>query len=158
MSQNKFKIKVPKFDKSEGFVTTEKYSLIMKKNISYNTKPEVLFRKAIWQLGYRYRINYTKLAGKPDIVFVSLKLAIFIDGDFWHGKDWKSRKKRIKSNTTYWIPKIERNIQRDLEVNEILRMMGWKVLRFWESEVKNDLQNCISLLKRVQKANISIMK
>jgi len=136
-------IKVPRFTEELGFKTTEKVSAVMKKIRSGNTTPEVIFRKALWSLGLRYRLRAKGLPGKPDIVFKRKKIAIFIDGDFWHGYNWHERKKKMKSNLEYWIPKIERNIQRDKEVNDLLRSNGWIVLRFWEHEVKKNITSCI---------------
>lgn len=115
----------------------------MKKIRSVNTKPEKILKKKLWNLGYRYRINCVCLSGKPDIVLRKYKLVIFIDGEFWHGYDWDKKKLRIKSNTEYWIPKIEGNMRRD-ELNNIqLMAIGYTVLRFWEKEITNDLISCV---------------
>lgn len=138
------RIKVPRFSEEEGFYTTPERSKIMGKIRGKNTKPEIAFRKALWQAGYRYRVDYKKLIGKPDILLKKYKTAIFIDGEFWHGHNWKDRKHKIKSNREFWIPKIERNIQRDQEVNEGLEDLGYTVFRFWESEVKKNLEGCIT--------------
>jgi DNA mismatch endonuclease (patch repair protein) len=108
-----------------------------------NTKPELAFRNALYAKGYRYRIDYKKLIGRPDIVLKKHKTVIFIDGEFWHGFKWEERKKRIKSNREFWIAKIERNMQRDREVNEELKNQGYKVFRFWESSIKKDLETCL---------------
>ncbi|MCF6294550.1 MAG: very short patch repair endonuclease [Flavobacteriaceae bacterium] len=109
-----------------------------------NTKPEMLFRKALWHKGVRYRINNKKLPGKPDVSIQKYKLAIFIDGGFWHGYNWNEKKETIKSNRGFWIPKIERNMQRDKEVNQKLSEMDYTVFRFWEKEIKNELDKCIN--------------
>ena len=146
-------IKVPRFEEEKGFYTTEKRSKIMSKIRGKNTKPEILLRKAIWQSGYRYRINFKKLPGKPDIVMLKFKLVVFVDGEFWHGYDWEKRKEKIKSNRTFWIPKIERNIQRDMENNIKLSYMGFKVMRFWEHEIKKDLEGCLRQVLNYIKAN-----
>ena len=127
-----------------GFITTDIRSKTMQRIRHKNTKPEVAFRKALWHLGIRYRIDYNKVTGKPDIAIVNKKIAIFVDGEFWHGYDWERKKDKIKNNREYWITKIERNIRRDLEVNQALNIMEWKVLRFWEHDVKNNLDECIS--------------
>ncbi|PZD78950.1 very short patch repair endonuclease [Mesonia sp. K7] len=137
------KIKVPRFEESAGFYTTKKRSKIMSKIRSKNTKPELIFRKALWKKGVRYRLN-NKLPGKPDISIKKYRLAIFIDGEFWHGHNWEERKKNIKSNSRFWIPKIERNMQRDREVNLQLERMDYRVFRFWSHEIKNNLNQCIS--------------
>lgn len=148
------RIKVPRFREEDGFYTTPKRSKIMGKIRGKNTKPELSFRKALWHAGYRYRIDYKKLIGKPDILLKKYKTAIFIDGEFWHGHNWEERKDKIKSNREFWIPKIERNIQRDREVNAALDELGYTVFRFWESEVKKNLETClqkvISHLKSVR--------
>lgn len=108
-----------------------------------NTKPELAFRKALWAAGYRYRIDYKKLIGKPDIVLKKYRTAIFIDGEFWHGHNWETRKQKIKTNRDFWIPKIERNIQRDQEVNTSLRELGYTVFRFWEKQINKNLEECL---------------
>jgi DNA mismatch endonuclease (patch repair protein) len=132
------KIKVPRFEESAGFYTTERVSRVMQKIRATNTRPEVAFRKALWHVGHRYRRNYKGAPGRPDIAFIRWKIAIFIDGDFWHGYDWEHKRLTIKSNRDFWIPKIERNIQRDREVDALLEAAGWQVLRIWEHEVKKD--------------------
>jgi DNA mismatch endonuclease (patch repair protein) len=139
----KERIKVPRFNEESGFYTTPERSKIMGKIRGKNTKPELAFRKALWQEGYRYRVDYKKLIGRPDIALKKYKTVIFIDGEFWHGHNWEERKHKIKSNREFWIPKIERNIQRDQEVNEALEQMGYTVFRFWETEVKKDLESCL---------------
>ena len=108
---------------------------------------ELELRKALWKKGYRYRKNYKHLLGKPDIVFTSKKIAIFCDSDFWHGFNWEERKFDIKSNREYWWPKIERNIERDIEVNRELEKNGWIVLRFWGHEIKKFLNSCIKKIE-----------
>ena len=137
-------IKVPRFREEDGFYTSPKRSKIMSKIRGKNTKPELTFRKALWHAGYRYRVDYKKLIGKPDILLKKYKTAIFIDGEFWHGHNWENRKAKIKSNREFWIPKIERNIQRDQEVNRALQDLGYTVFRFWESEVKKHLEECLA--------------
>lgn len=116
----------------------------MKKIRSSNTIPELSLRKELWKLGYRYRLNVSKLKGKPDIVFNKFKLVVFVDGEFWHGYEWKKKKPKIKANREYWIKKIERNIERDKENAKSLLSMGYVVLRFWEHEIKNDLPKCVN--------------
>ena len=114
---------------------------------SSQTKAEVLLAKALFSKGYRYRKNNKKVFGKPDLTFRKIKLAIFIDGEFWHGKDWETRKLGIKSNQEYWIPKIERNMKRDLEVNSKLLEQKWKVLRFWSRDVEKNIEFYSSLIE-----------
>lgn len=120
---------------------------------SKNTKPELLLRKHLWKEGFRYRVNYAKLPGKPDIVFTKYNIAIFCDGDFWHGHNWVIRKLpslevELSGYSEYWRNKIRKNIQRDSEVNKILRDMGWNVIRFWESDIKNNIDSCVSIVKK----------
>lgn len=146
------RIKVPRFNEESGFYTTPKRSKIMSKIRGKNTKPELAFRKALWAAGYRYRIDYKKLIGKPDIVLNKYKTVIFIDGEFWHGHNWEERKDKIKTNREFWIPKIERNIQRDKEVNAALENLGFTIFRFWETDVKKNLDACL------QKVLISLEK
>lgn len=137
------RIKVPRFNEEAGFYTTPERSKIMGKIRGKNTKPELAFRKALWAAGYRYRINYKKLIGKPDIVLNRYKTIIFIDGEFWHGYNWQERKDKIKTNREFWIPKIERNIQRDKEVNATLENLGYTIFRFWETDIKKNLDTCL---------------
>ncbi|MEM8847098.1 MAG: very short patch repair endonuclease [Bacteroidota bacterium] len=141
--KSKERIKVPRFNEESGFYTTPERSKIMGKIRGKNTKPELAFRKALWEAGYRYRIDYKKLIGKPDIALKKYKTVIFIDGEFWHGHDWEERKHKIKTNREFWIPKIERNIQRDEEVNIELQRLGYTVFRFWEREIKKELDQCL---------------
>ena len=120
------------------------------KTVSYNmsrirckdTKIEILLRKELWRRGLRYRKNCGKIFGKPDIVFISKKIAIFCDSEFWHGYDWEHRKHDFKKNREFWIPKIERNIRRDREVTERLQSEGWLVLRYWGKTIKKNLTDC----------------
>ncbi len=149
------KIKVPRFNEASGFYTTKKRSKIMSKIKGKNSKPELLFRKTLWAKGIRYRINNKTLPGKPDISIKKHKLAIFIDGEFWHGYNWNERKESIKSNRGFWIPKIERNLQRDKEVNLELQELGYTVFRFWANDVKTELKKCINdVLVYIQTGNI----
>lgn len=147
-------IKVPRFSEALGFYTTPQRSKQMSKIRGKNTKPELLFRKALWAKGFRYRVDYKKLMGRPDIVLKKYKTVIFIDGEFWHGHHWEARKHKIKTNREFWIPKIERNMQRDKEVNYALRKQGYTVFRFWEKEVKKDLEHCLEqVIKHLKTVN-----
>ena len=137
------KIKVLRFKEENGFYTTPQRSKLMSKIKGKDTKPEILFRKELWRNGLRYRKHNKKLPGNPDIVNQKLKLVVFIDGEFWHGFNWEGKKKKIKLNREFWIPKIERNMQRDIENNIKLKNLGFKVFRFWEQEIKKDSQKCI---------------
>ncbi|MHA7842141.1 MAG: very short patch repair endonuclease [Winogradskyella sp.] len=144
MSYSENKIKVPRFNEESGFYTTKKRSRQMSKIRGKNTKPELLFRKALWKKGVRYRVDSKQLPGRPDVSIKKYKLAIFIDGEFWHGYNWDERKPTIKSNRGFWIPKIDRNMQRDREVNQQLKEMDFTVFRFWTHEVKDNLKTCIN--------------
>jgi DNA mismatch endonuclease, patch repair protein len=148
-----YTIQVPRFSEANGFYTTRERSELMSRIKAQNTKPEIKLRKVLWALGLRYRKNVKSLPGKPDIVLRKYKLVIFIDGEFWHGFKWKEKKEKIKSNRGFWIPKIERNMQRDREVNDQLKELGFTVIRFWEQQVKKDLNWCINLvLEKVSNA------
>lgn len=109
---------------------------------SKGSQIEQLLAKAMYEKGLRYRKQCIDVFGKPDFCFKGKKLAVFVDGDFWHGKDWENRKHDHKSNVSFWHAKIERNMERDREVNNTLTTKGWKVLRFWGSAIKNDVENC----------------
>lgn len=151
----KERIKVPRFNEASGFYTTPERSKIMSKIKGKNTKPELAFRKALYAAGYRYRIDYKKLIGKPDIALPKYKTVIFIDGEYWHGKNWEERKPKVKTNRKFWIAKIERNMQRDLEVNQELTSLGYTIFRFWETEVKKNLNECIE--KTIEHLNTAQM-
>lgn len=135
-------IKVPKFEESAGFYTTKQRSKTMSKIRAKNSIPEMLLRKALWSKNIRFRIHRKDLPGKPDLVINKYRLAVFVDGDFWHGYNWSNQKP--KSNLGFWIPKIERNMQRDQFANQSLQQMGYTVMRFWEHEVKENLSACVN--------------
>ncbi len=124
------------------FDTDPVRSRTMSRIRSCDTAPEVTLRKVLWSRGVRYRKNYARLPGAPDIAIVRRRVAVFVDGEFWHGFDWEGKRGRIKSNPEYWIPKIERTIARDRYVDQQLADLGWKVLRFWASEVRRDPESC----------------
>ena len=111
-----------------------------------NGTAEQLLAKKLWHLGYRYRKNDKRLPGSPDITIPRHRIAIFVDGEFWHGKDWETRKSRLKSNREYWIEKIEENIARDKRVDDQLRAMDWVSIHFWSKEVLKDVDGCISAI------------
>ena len=110
---------------------------------------ELLLRKELWSRGIRYRKNSTKIFGKPDITFIGKKIAVFCDSEFWHGYNWEERKKDFKSHQEFWIPKIERNIERDKEVTTKLESEGWTVLRFWGNEIKKNTAQCADIIEKV---------
>lgn len=112
------------------------------------SKIEIALAKALWKKGFRYRKNDKTVFGKPDFTFKGLKIAVFCDSEFWHGKDWEKKKHEHKSNIEFWHKKIERNIQRDIEVNEQLKKEGWKVLRFWGKDIEKNLDFCIQEIEQ----------
>jgi DNA mismatch endonuclease, patch repair protein len=105
-----------------------------------DTRCEVKLRRTLWAAGCRYRKNVPGLPGRPDVVFPGVKVVVFVDGDFWHGRDWETRQVKLSRGTNpgYWLGKIQRNIERDQQNTERLQEMGWIVLRFWESEIQSD--------------------
>ena len=140
----KDKIEVPRFEESAGYYTTKQRSKTMAKIRGKNSVPELLLRKALWAKHIRFRIHKKDLPGRPDLVIDKYRLAVFVDGDFWHGYQWHLRKP--KSNQSFWIPKIERNMQRDRFVNQQLTEMGYTVMRFWEHEIRDNLKACVNQL------------
>lgn len=107
-------------------------------------KAETLLAKALWHQGYRYRKNDKRLPGSPDIAILKHHIAVFVDGEFWHGKDWKAKKDRLKRNREYWIEKIEENMARDIRNDQLLAQAGWTPLHFWEKEVIKNLPACVA--------------
>lgn len=130
-------------------LTREQRRKNMKNIKGKDTTIEITFRKALWHKGYRYRKNYKDLPGKPDIVLTKEKIAIFCDGEFFHGKDWEILKPRLEksNNSEYWQKKIERNIQRDDEVNKELLFLGWTVIRFWGKDILKKTDECIRVIE-----------
>ena len=109
---------------------------------------ELLLRQELWSRGLRYRKNVNRIYGKPDIVFIGKKIAVFCDSEFWHGYNWEERKKDFKSHQEFWIPKIERNIERDVEVTAKLESEGWTVIRFWGNEIKKNTAQCADIIEK----------
>ena len=128
-------------------LTKEQRKRNMQANKSTGTKPETLLAKTLFARGYRYRKNDKSVYGRPDLTFKKIKLAIFVDGELWHGKDWQLRKRDHKTNQEFWINKIERNIQRDIEVNRELTLQGWSILRFWGKEIEKNLLVCVERIE-----------
>lgn len=127
---------------------------IMSSIPSKNTEPELILRKALWQRKLRYRVNYKKLPGKPDVVFTRYHIAVFCDGDFWHGHNWAIRglsslEEELAGYSDFWRKKIEHNVARDNEVNKLLAEQGWTVIRLWESEIRNNLDDCVKRIEDV---------
>lgn len=130
-------------------LTKEQRHKNMKNIRSRNTSIEVSLRKALWSKGYRYRKNVKSLPGSPDIALTKYKIAIFCDGEFFHGKDWEVLKPRLErgSNNEFWISKISRNRERDDEVNKKLLFMGWTVIRFWGTDIKKNANECVKVVE-----------
>ena len=116
---------------------------------SKDTKIEIILRRALWEKGIRYRKNYSDLPGKPDLVLTKYKIAIFCDGEFFHGKDWEVLKPRLEKsdNSEFWISKISRNRERDDEVNKQLLFRGWTVIRFWGNDIKKCADECVKVIE-----------
>lgn len=128
-------------------LTPDQRRKVMQRIRSKNTKPEILLRKALWHAGIRYRKNYRSLLGIPDIAITKSKIAIFVDGDFWHARGHEeSPGEQIGTNKEFWVKKLSRNIERDREVNDALTEAGWLVLRVWESEIYKDINKCVEYI------------
>ena len=122
--------------------TKEQITYNMQRVKNKDSDIEVLLRKELWSRGIRYRKNVNRIYGKPDIVFISKKIAVFCDSEFWHGYNWEERKKDFKSHQEFWIAKIERNMERDVEVTTKLESEGWTVIRFWGREIQKNTVAC----------------
>ena len=116
---------------------------------SKDTKIEILLRKALWHKGIRYRKNYSKIPGKPDIAITKYKIAVFCDSEFFHGKDWEELKPRLLKgdNGEFWVKKIGQNRERDEEVNKQLAFLGWTVVRFWGTDIKKNIEECVQIVE-----------
>ena len=146
-------------------LTPEQRKRNMRANKASGTSIEIILGKLMWASGLRYRKNCKTVIGKPDFVFKSKRIAIFCDGEFWHGKDYDKSVGRIGTNQEYWkqkiarnierdkkkfwFAKIERNIERDKEVNKALEQDGWTVIRFWGNDIKNNPNECLKTIKKV---------
>ncbi|MBO4326196.1 MAG: DNA mismatch endonuclease Vsr [Clostridia bacterium] len=131
--------------------TPEQISYNMKQVKNKDSVIELALRKELWNRGLHYRKNVNRITGHPDIAFIGKKIAVFVDSEFWHGYDWEARKADFKSHQEFWVPKIERNMQRDQEVNEALKEQGWTVLRFWGKEIKKNVSGCADIVERAVK-------
>ena len=127
--------------------TQEQITKNMKAVKSKGSKIETMLMKELWSRGLRYRKNVPHIFGKPDIAFIRKKVAVFCDSEFWHGYNWEERKNDFKSNRDFWIPKIERNMERDKRVNEKLEEDGWTVIRFWGKEIETNLKKCADIIE-----------
>lgn len=128
--------------------TKEQIRFNMQRVKNKDSEIELSLRKALWSMGLRYRKNLKSVFGHPDIAFIGKKIAVFCDSEFWHGYDWERRKNDFKVRQDFWIPKIERNMERDHEVNEKLASEGWIVIRFWGKEIKSDVNACAEKIKK----------
>lgn len=137
--------KEPRF---HGEVTAKSHENMSKIKGS-NTKIEIALRKALWNKGYRYRKNYKELPGRPDIALTKYKIAIFCDSEFFHGKDWNTLKPRLEKgkNSDYWVKKIERNKQRDIEKDKELQHLGWITIHFWGKDIIKDPERCVQVIE-----------
>lgn len=115
---------------------------------SKGSKIEITLAKALWAKGHRYRKNDKSVYGKPDLTLKRYNLAIFVDSEFWHGKNWQFHKNDHKTNKAFWHNKIRRNIKRDKQVNKMLKKQGWTVLRFWGKDIENKLDLCLFKIER----------
>lgn len=107
-------------------------------------KAETILAKSLWHSDIRYRKNFKSLPGSPDIAITKYKIAVFVDGEFWHGKDWEEKKSKLKKNREYWIEKIEENIARDKRNDAALIDDGWIPVHFWEKEVLKNSEECVT--------------
>lgn len=141
------KEKEPRF---HGEVTAKSHKNMSKIKGS-DTKIEIALRKALWKKGYHYRKNYKALPGTPDIVLTKYKVAIFCDSEFFHGKDWDILKPRLEKgkNPDYWVKKIQRNMQRDIEKDQALKYLGWTVIHFWGKDILRSPEECVHVIEEV---------
>jgi DNA mismatch endonuclease, patch repair protein len=128
----------PRFDAYRS--SSPRASHIKSRVRSSDTRAELLLRKHLWRLGLRYRVSNSILPGKPDSEFRAVRMAVFVDGDYWHGRKWDSRRAKLLrgANASYWIAKIESNMARDLRKRKELRRLGWTVVRIWETDILRD--------------------
>jgi DNA mismatch endonuclease Vsr len=132
--------------KKMGKLAKKQRSDIMRAVKSKGSKIEIALAKSLWANGLRYRKNDSSVYGTPDLTFKKYRIAVFADSEFWHGQDWDERKLDFKSNQSFWIKKIERNIIRDQEVNIKLKEQGWEVIRIWGKQIETDLQACTKII------------
>lgn len=130
-------------------MTKEQRSKVMRHIHKKDTSIEVKLRKALWDKGYRYRKNYKKLPGSPDIALTKYRIAVFCDSEFFHGKDWEILKPKLErgNNPEYWVKKISRNIERDKEKDQALLFLGWTVIHFWGEEILNNVEECVKVIE-----------
>ena len=134
--------------KHQKLETTPEVSKRMRALSHKKSKVESVLAKALWHRGYHYRLNYKGLPGTPDIALTKYRIAIFVDGEFWHGKDFEERKDKLKSHKEYWIEKIEENMKRDIRNDNLLRQMDWTPIHFWSKDVEKYTDYCIDEIER----------
>ena len=140
--------------KHQKLNTTPEVSKRMKALSHKKSKAESVLAKGLWYRGYRYRLNYKKLPGTPDIAITKYRIAIFVDGEFWHGKDFDKTKDKLKNNKDYWIEKIEENIKRDIKNDQLLRQIDWIPVHFWSNDVIKYLEYCLNEIEETIKMSI----
>lgn len=142
---NKGQEKEPRF---HGEVS-ERSHLNMSRIRGKDTSIEVKLRKALWAKGYRFRKNYKGLPGSPDIALTKYKVAVFCDSEFFHGKDWDILRPKLEQgkNPGYWVSKIQRNMERDQEKDNLLRFTDWTVIHLWGKEILQDTDECIKIIE-----------
>lgn len=120
--------------------SSEAASRAKRANRRQDTTPEILLRRELWKMGLRYRKSPQDIPGRPDIVFRQARVAVFCDGDFWHGRNWATLRAKLEhgANAQYWLAKIARNIERDQHNTDRLKGGGWCVIRLWETDIKRD--------------------
>lgn len=128
---------------------TEQRKKTMSRIRGKDTSIEIALRKALWNKGYRYRKNYKKLPGSPDICLTKYKIAIFCDSEFFHGKEWDVLKPKVEkgNNGEYWAKKIQENIDRDEEIDKKLLFLGWTVIHFWGKDILKSIDECIRVIE-----------
>jgi len=138
------KKQTPKEPRFHGEVSADRHRN-MSRIKGKDTEIEKVLRKALWAKGYRYRKNLASIPGRPDIALTKYKIAIFCDGEFFHGKDWEILKPKLEKgkNADYWIPKIQRNMDRDIEKDQELLYLGWTVIHFWGKDILNKTEDCV---------------
>ena len=136
-------------------VTPEKRAKIMRSIISKSTKPELVLRRFLFSKGYRYRKNYNKLPGRPDIVFISKKIAIFVHGCFWHQHKDCEITNKPRSNTTFWKEKFSKNLERDKRNQKDLEDMGWDPKVIWECEILDTNRKARDLSPILSRLNLN---
>lgn len=125
---------------------------------SQDTKIEVALRSALFREGLRFRKNFAAVLGRPDVVLVTPRIAIFCDSSFWHGRDLVALEKRLRTNKAFWLNKIRKNVARDRAVDSGLASQGWLVLRFWEEDLNKELRKCIAAVLKKAKSRTRTLR